>query len=153
MEVSMVKIYKYHNGCAFFKAVLSRDGEITLTKLPHVPLSIEELANHGINEQLCRVYRVGYSTLNMKRSISYDEHEIASILEDVGMRIDDYIAYEFIGRDCASMNLDPDRSLDGFTAQELVMALRMLNEDKDLANDIRLEAEFARMMARVEANI
>jgi hypothetical protein len=144
----VTKIYKHRNGCAFFEAALSNDGEITLTKLPRVSLSIEELANHGITEQLCRVYRVGYSTTDMRcLSPDLNEHEIASLLNENGMQIGDYIAYEFIGRDCASTNLDPDKSLDGFTEQELMIALRMLNEDKDLAEAILAEHEVTKMIA------
>jgi len=115
-----------------FRVDVWKNGCISLVRLPEV--DYEQLYKNGYNDshQMCSVVK---NTCIPKDIMWGDSEEefIESLQENAGHSTDNYTMIEFIGRDAASQNNDPDTAIDGFLEWELGVAMDLLDKDKEIA--------------------
>lgn len=119
-----------------FRVDVASNGCVSLVRLPE--LDIEELYKNGYNDskQMCSVVKNTCVPKNIIWDNITEEEFLESLQDNSGHSTDNYTMMEFIGRDAASQNLEPDTAIDGFLEWELNVAMDLLDKDKEIARFI-----------------
>ena len=122
----------YESGRLTFRLDVRNDFDISLTRLPEVDVHSLPEPKSFHEPQLCSVYH-----RELVPEWAYHAYDGGIEVFKEQDREDDYLATEhynvseYIGRESASDNLDPDKSIDGFLDYEIQVALNILEQDKD----------------------